>query len=78
MIKQLSESEFRDAITFTFEKDVTGKSHEYELLKQMVDLQSPPPTPIHPRAMGVKLASNVFSSDGRDEEERIMKVVPIH
>ena len=39
----------------------------------MVDLQSPPPTPIHPRAMGVKLASNVFSSDGRDEEERIMR-----
>lgn len=72
-IEHLSESEFRDAITFTFEKDDNAKSHEYELLKQMVDLQSPPPTPIHPRAMGVKLASNVFSSDGRDEEERIMR-----
>jgi DNA polymerase sigma len=32
-------------------------SHEYDLLLDMVRLQSPPPTPVHPRAVGYKSTS---------------------
>jgi len=34
-----------------------GRSHEYELLLSMVQLQPPPPTPVHPRATGYKSRS---------------------
>lgn len=46
---------------------------ELRLLRDMLDLQSPPPTPIHPKAMGFKLASDTISSTtGRfNEEERV-------
>jgi predicted house-cleaning noncanonical NTP pyrophosphatase (MazG superfamily) len=33
------------------------KSHEYDLLLSMVQLQPPPPTPVHPRATGYKSRS---------------------
>jgi len=72
-LEQLSEDELVEAMSFSFDSDGTGKCHEYELLKQMVVLQSPPPTPIHPRAMGVKFASSGFANDGRDEIQRVMK-----
>jgi len=34
-----------------------AKSHEYDLLSDMVKDQPPPPTPVHPRAMGFKSRS---------------------
>lgn len=72
-LQQLSEDELVEAMSFSFDPDGTGKCHEYELLKQMVDLHSQPPTPIHPRAMGVKFASSGFANDGRDDFQRVMK-----
>lgn len=74
-LEKLSENELVEAMTFSFDSDSdgTGKCHEYELFRQMIALQSPPPTPIHPRAMGVKLASVGIANDGRDELQRVMK-----
>eukprot|EP00957_Ditylum_brightwellii_P051283 3888349-Ditylum_brightwellii.AAC.1 len=53
-------------------------SHEYDLLRQMIDLQRPPPVPIHPRSISYKPASSRYTaSDGREEcqgyERRKMK-----
>lgn len=49
------------------------QSHEHELLVQMLSLQSPLPTPIHPRVVlkGSKHASKMSITDGKDEERRI-------
>ena len=46
---------------------------EYQLLKEMVQLQAPPPTPIHPGILGYRPASAAGVTDGRNEEERIYK-----
>lgn len=53
----------------------SSSCHEYDLLLEMLRNQSPPPTPIHPRAMGYKkLASKQPLTNGRwDEEERILR-----
>eukprot|EP00978_Attheya_sp_CCMP212_P015391 scaffold39755_cov52-Attheya_sp.AAC.2 len=48
-------------------------SHEYDLLCQMVDLQSPPSTPIHPRVVPYKSATKRGVTDGRDENERVRR-----
>ena len=49
------------------------QSHEHELLEKMLSLQSPLPTPIHPRVLlkGSKHASKNSITDGKDEERRI-------
>lgn len=49
-LQSLSRRELLQAMQFTFQG--TPSSHEYELLSEMVRLESPPPTPVHPRAMG--------------------------
>jgi len=46
---------------------------EYSLLKEMVKLQAPPPTPIHPGILGYRPASAAGATDGRNEEERVYK-----
>jgi hypothetical protein len=46
---------------------------EYQLLNEMVKLQSPPPTPIHPRVLDYRPATARGATDGRNEEERIYK-----
>jgi hypothetical protein len=49
-------------------------SHEFTLLQQLVDNQSPPPTPIHPKGMGYRpFATKIGANDGRDEEARVYK-----
>ena len=66
-----------DAMKFEFKSypESSSKCHEYDLLLEMITNQSPPPTPIHPRALGYKkLASNEPITNGRwDEEERILR-----
>jgi hypothetical protein len=48
----LEKEELLDAMSFTFQSIPGGGSHDYDLLLEMVRLQSPPPTPIHNKAMG--------------------------
>ena len=72
-LRSLSEEQIVEAMSFSFNNDSYGKCHEYDLLVQMLSFQSPPPTPIHPRAMGVKHASSVFATDGRNELQRVLR-----
>ena len=46
---------------------------EYHILKEMVQLQAPPPTPIHPGILGYRPATAAGATDGRNEEERVFK-----
>jgi hypothetical protein len=47
---------------------------EYALWKEMIQLQAPPPTPIHPGILGYRAASVQGATDGRrNEEERVYK-----
>lgn len=46
---------------------------EYSLIQEMVKLQAPPPTPIHPGILGYRPASVSGATDGRNEEERVYK-----
>lgn len=72
-LSSLSDDDLIQHMTFSFQTDKNGISHEYELLVEMLRLQSPPPTPIHPRAIGFKLATGGFINDGRNEFERVTK-----
>jgi len=51
----------------------SNSSHEYDLLVEMVKLQSPPPTPIHPRAVEYQPATGRGKTDGRHEGARILR-----
>ena len=53
----LNRSELLNAIQFSFKPSEGAQSHEYELLREMIELQTPTPTPVHPRALGYKLSS---------------------
>ena len=80
-VDSLSTKELLRALDFTFCRDDSDaaaengvvSSHEYELLKQMLAMQSSPPTPIHPRALLYKPATIRGATDGRDEEDRVLK-----
>ena len=75
-IHSLSVEELLKAMEFEFIRGNDGRSDDYNLLKQMVETQAPPPTPIHARAMGFHPAfcSRITTiSDGRDEERRILR-----
>ena len=48
----LDRDELLNAMRFSFAGGV--ESHEYDLLVEMVQLQSPPPTPVHPGALNYK------------------------
>ncbi|KAL3924577.1 MAG: hypothetical protein SGILL_000962 [Bacillariaceae sp.] len=50
-VRSLSREDLLDAMAFTFH------GHEYDILVDMVQLQSPPPTPVHPIAVGYKSRS---------------------
>ena len=70
-IQSLSFKELLDAMVFP----IASTSNEYDLLIEMLNNQSPPPTPIHPRAIGYpKPASNKPVTDGRwTEEHRLLR-----
>ena len=46
-----------------------------DVLLQLLELQAPPPTPIHPRAVSYKSASCALlgATDGRSEEDRVLR-----
>jgi DNA polymerase sigma len=70
-LSSLSDNDLIEHMTFSFQIDKNGISHEYNLLVEMLRLQSPPPTPIHPRGVGFKLATGGCANDGRNEMERV-------
>ncbi len=91
-LSSLSEEDLIRAMTFTFTftRTCTGNHnrdhkagtlicHEYDLLVEMLSLQVPPPTPIHPRAMPMGMhkrergVTTTTTSDGKNEVRRIMK-----
>jgi len=79
-IHSLTSEELKEAMCFTFKSDDEDSnsnkqsSHEYDLLIEMLNNQCPPPTPIHPRALNFKTASDQPITDGRRcEEERILR-----
>lgn len=72
-IHSLSVEDLVKAMAFDFIREDDGGAHEYDLLKQMVDSQAPPPTPIHGNALGFRQASSSGPTDGRDDERRIRR-----
>jgi hypothetical protein len=61
------------SMEFAFSPDNTNNSssQELELLKEMIHLQAPSPTPIHPRAVPFRPASAQTATDGRNDWARI-------
>lgn len=79
-IRSLSYDDLTRAMEFAFHSegncdgDGRGSScEEYELVEQMISMQPPPPTPIHPRAVPYKPASAHGITDGRNEEKRRLR-----
>ena len=75
-LTSLTTQQLVHAMQCELSKDDGGESHDFNLLKHLVDGQVPPPTPIHPKGMGYwPLASKAHMSgnDGRDEQARIYK-----
>jgi hypothetical protein len=71
-VRSLTKDEMLSAMEFALVEDDSGtSSHEYDILKEMLQLQSQPPTPIHPRALSFRPASQFGPSDGRDEVARV-------
>lgn len=70
-LASLTETELENVMSFNFQQDSPGSSHDYDLIKEMIHLQPQHTTPIHPSAMGVKLASHLRSTDGRQELDRM-------
>lgn len=70
-IHSLSLQQLLDAMVFS----LSTASNEYNLLVEMLSTQSPPPIPIHPKAVGYKQhATNQPITDGRlDEEQRVLR-----
>ncbi len=70
-IHSLSLQQLQDAMVFS----LSTTSNEYNVLVEMLSTQSPPPTPIHPKAVGYKPhATNQLITDGRlDEEQRVLR-----
>ena len=71
-ISSLDWQELLVALEFEF-VCVDDCSVEEELLREMIKLQVPPPTPIHPRALSFRPHSASGATDGRNEEERIIR-----
>lgn len=88
-IDRLTSEEFLKVLSFHFKVEIsvddtsslqhnddlnTSGSHEFSLLREMLATQSPPPTPIHPRALWFRPASESgFSNGRRDEESRVQR-----
>jgi len=88
-IDHLTSEEFFGVLSFQFTEGIsaddtssvqhydalyTSGSHEFNLLREMLAKQSPPPTPIHPHALWFQPASGSGFSDGRrDEESRVQR-----
>lgn len=74
-VRSLDRSHLLRAMEFSFQTDDSSNSssHEYDLLLEMIKLQPPPPTPIHPRAVWHKVSSAKGKTDGRNEAVRVLK-----
>jgi hypothetical protein len=75
-LTSLTTQQLVHAMQCEFTKDDDGESHDYDLLKELVDGQVLPPTPIHPKGMGYwppASQKHLGGNDGRDEEARIYK-----
>lgn len=72
-LAELSWEELQNAMTFSLETNTLSNQSphqlERDLLREMVRLQVPPSTPIHPRAISYTTASLKGVTDGRSEEE---------
>ncbi|GAX24190.1 hypothetical protein FisN_4Lh279 [Fistulifera solaris] len=71
-LQSLSWEHLRDASSITYPRDPkTGKRHhELDLLQEMLDLQPPPPTPIHAKAIPYRpVAASYVCTDGRNQDE---------
>ena len=69
-VSSLDRTQLLNAMSFAFQEDGPSNnnihsSHEYELLLEMIRLQAPPSTPIHPQVGGGR--------DGRNETARILR-----
>jgi len=85
-INSLTSEELIGFLSFQFVVEVSTKkssfhndslhaseSHEFHLLCQMLEMQLPPPTPIHPRALWYKPASAKEIPDGKGEEKNHLR-----
>jgi hypothetical protein len=78
----LERDELLEAMRVTFPASsscVIQECHEYNLLVEMVKLQSPPPTPVHPRAMGYRPASQCgpqLDYEARKRPPRMFQLSP--
>ena len=57
-VQSLSAEELCQAMNFSFylddgssAKNGPSSSHEFDLLREMIDVQCPPPVPVHPRCV---------------------------
>lgn len=73
-VHSLSWEQLLVSMEFAFSPDMSdsSSSQELELLKEMILLQAPPPTPIHPRALSFRPASAQSATDGRNDWARIL------
>lgn len=71
-LQSLSWQRLREASTIAYPCDPqTHKNTELDLLHEMLDLQPPPPTPIHARAIPYRpVAARDLCTDGRNQDER--------
>ncbi|KAL3927534.1 MAG: hypothetical protein SGBAC_013049 [Bacillariaceae sp.] len=60
-LNSLCKQELLDAMQISFETSSEG-SHEYDLLREMIVLQVPLETPVHPRALGYKACTQLGPS----------------
>ena len=82
-LHSLTSKQLQDAMMFSLSSQSSSSCHhnhdsnnEYDLLIEMLSSQSPPPTPIHPRAMGYNHHASNHNpiTDGRwDEEQRVLR-----
>ena len=66
-VQQLSYEDLLCAMEFEISEE------EYPILTEMVKVQAPPPTPIHPGILGYRPASSVGATDGRNQEHQVIK-----
>ena len=74
-LHNLEQSQLLHAMEFSFQKDAqsSNSSHEFDLLVEMLQMQSPSPTPVHPRAVFYRPASGKGNTDGRNEAARVFR-----